>query len=53
MFKKYPLTIVMFLAGICAILAALSISHAGNPNVSDQQAIVGKGPIAKVEELKH
>ena len=30
MFKKYPLTIAMFLAGLCSILVALSISHAGN-----------------------
>ena len=40
----------MFLAGICAILTALSISHAGNPNVHDQQTIVAKGPLAKVEK---
>jgi hypothetical protein len=40
----------MFLAGICAILTALSISHAGNPNVHDQQAIGAIGPLVKVEE---
>ena len=51
MFKKYPLTIVMFLAGICAIFTALSISHASNPSVSDQQAIVDQGPLATVEGL--
>ena len=40
MFKKYPLTIVMFLAGICSIVMALSISHAGSPNVSHQKDAV-------------
>ena len=40
MFKKYPLTIVMFLAGICSIVMALSISHAGNPNVSHPEDAV-------------
>lgn len=30
----------MFLAGACSILIALSISHAGHPNVSDPQETV-------------
>ena len=37
MFKQYRLTIAMFLAGTCALLMAMSISHAGNPNVRDPQ----------------
>jgi hypothetical protein len=41
----------MFLAGTCAILTALSISYAGNPNASNQQAIVTKNLLAKTEEL--
>ncbi|MBV5317984.1 MAG: hypothetical protein JZU50_09240 [Desulfobulbaceae bacterium] len=35
MFKKYPLTMAMFLAGLCSTLMALSISHAGHPDDSD------------------
>ncbi len=45
MFKKYPLTIVMFLAGICSIVMALSISYAGHLNVNHPEDAV-------VEELQ-
>ena len=40
MFRKYPLPIALFLAGICSILMALSISQASNRNVGEPQNAV-------------
>lgn len=67
MFKQYPLTIAMFLAGTCALLMALSISLSSYPNVSDPKdtavkdlhARVGKfninsrGAVHGVVDLRH
>jgi hypothetical protein len=46
-FKKYPLTIFMFLAGMCSLLIALSISQAGHPDASGPQGTIVKTVPAK------
>jgi len=39
----------MFLAGICSIVMALSISHAGHPHVGDSQDAVIIDLLAKID----
>jgi len=46
-FKKYPLTIFMFLAGTCSLLIALSISQAGHPDPGGPQGAIVKTAPAK------
>jgi hypothetical protein len=51
MFKQYPLTIAMFLAGTCALLMALSISLSSDPNVSNTKEAAVDNLHAKIEKF--